>query len=150
MKDPTNPVAGESEPLRAIALRLLEREGARGETASGVAAGATRAGEKLCAHLGRVVGTLGMSALSSRGLALTRSRFPWLVLDAQANPDQCWPALGACLEAQTAEAAREASLCLVSRVLGLLGGLIGDALVLRLLDEVWPDVVPNRPSEETP
>ena len=150
MTDPTNPTAGEGDPLATVARRLLEREGACGESASGVAAGTVQASEKLCSHLGRVVGHLGMSALFVRSLFLARARYPWLVSEPHAGPDGRWQALRACLEAQTAEAAREASLCLMTHILRLLGGLIGDTLVLRLLAEVWPDEVLTSTTEETP
>ncbi|MDO9018681.1 MAG: hypothetical protein Q8S73_14965 [Deltaproteobacteria bacterium] len=129
---------------------MLEREGASAESASGVAAGTVQVSEKLSSHLGRVVGHLGMSALFVRSLFVTRARYPWLVGDPHRGPDERWQSLRACLEAQTAEAAREASLCLMTHILRLLGGLIGDTLVLRLLAEVWPDEVLTSTTEETP
>lgn len=147
MKEPTDPTARESDRLATVARGLMAREGACGETASGVAAGAAQATETLCSHLGRVVGPLGISALFVRSVVLTRQRFPWLVVDAHAGRDGRWQSLRSCLEAQQVEAAREASLCLVTHVLRLLGGLIGDALVLRLLAEVWPDDVPTSQPE---
>lgn len=150
MTDPTNPNAGAGDRLATVARRMLEREGAFGEGVDGVAASTIQASEKLCSHLGRVVGHLGMSALFVRSLFLTRARYPWLVNDPHGGPDGRWVALRACLEAQTPEAAREASLCLVTHNLRLLGGLIGDTLVLRLLAEVWPDEVLTSTTEETP
>jgi hypothetical protein len=150
MTDPTNPTAGEGDPLATVARRLLEREGACGESASGVATATIQASEKLCTHLGRVVGHLGMSALFVRSLFVTRARYQWLVGDPHVGPDGRWQALRVCLEAQTAEEAREASLCLMTHILRLLGGLIGDTLVLRLLAEVWPDEVLTSTTEETP
>jgi len=148
--NPTDPSAERGDHVLAVARRMLGREEARDESASGVAAGTVQASEKLCSHLGRVVGHRGMSALFVRSLFLTRARYPWLVGDPHAGHDGRWQALYACLQAQTPEAAREASLCLVTHVLRLLGGLIGDTLVLRLLAEVWPDEVSTRTTEETP
>lgn len=150
MTDPTNPIAGEGDPLETITRKLLQREGAFGEGASEVAAGAVQASEKLCAHLGRIVGPLGISTLFVRSLFLTRARFPWLVLDPHAGPEGRWQALRSCLEAQDADVAREASLSLVTHLLRLIAGFIGDALVLRLLAEVWPDDLPTRTKEVTP
>lgn len=150
MTDPTDPAATEGERVLTVAHRMLEREGACGETSSGVATGTIQTSEKLSAHLGRVVGHLGMTALFLRSLFLTRARYPWLVGDPNKGPDGRWQALHACLEAQTPEAAREAALCLVSHVLRLLGALIGDTLVLRLLAEVWPDEIMISTTVETP
>ncbi len=150
MTDPNDPIAPQGDPLMSVARRLLEQEGAFVDSAPGVADGAVRASEKLCAHLERVVGPIGISTLFTRSLFLTRPRFPWLVSDPHGGHAGRWQALRSCLEAQGADAAREASLSLVGHLLRLLGGLIGDALVLRLLTEVWPDDLPTRTKEETP
>ena len=150
MTDLAGPVAGEGDPLVIFARKLLEQEGAFAERASDVAAGAVRASEKLCTHLGRVVGHLGIAALFDRSLFQASARFPWLVSEPHGAPGARWEALRACLAAQEPAAAQEASLCLVVHLLRLLGGLIGDALVLRLLAEVWPDNLPTRTKEETP
>ena len=150
MTDPSDPIDGEGDPLFSVARKLLEREGACGESAQGVAAGAVQASEKLCAHLGRIVGPVGITTLFTRSLFLARRRFPWLVSDPHAGHGGRWEALRSCLAAQEVDAAREASLTLMHHHLRLLAGLVGEALVLRLLSEVWPGDVPARTKEETP
>lgn len=150
MTDPNDPIAAGGDPLMSVARKLLEREGAFGDSLPGVAAGAVQASQKLCAHLERVVGPIGISTLFTRSLFLARRRFPWLVSEPHSGHDGRWQALRSCLEAQEVDAAREASLSLVVHLLRLLAGLIGETLVLRLLTEVWPDDLPTRTKEETP
>jgi hypothetical protein len=111
---------------------------------------AEKAWTKLAEHLSPLVGDAGVQALLERSLTLSRAKFPWLALPADAPASEPpWVQLRACLDQQHPELAKAASLALLTTFLELLGRFIGEALALRLLCEVWPELVPETPPEKT-
>ena len=115
-----------------------------GDSPSRVAAEAVQACEQLSRHLARVVGEIGTRTLLARSAALTSAGFPWLAsaLPRTASADSPWVALRAAMELQEPHTAVEAFVDLLLTFIELLGRLIGDALVARLLQEVWPELFP--------
>jgi hypothetical protein len=100
------------------------------------------ASEKLRPNLATLMGNIGFSALLSRALALAILEVPLLravhvktdgtfegfeELGAQVDPDEFL----------------EGCVVLLSHLLGLLVAFIGEALTLRLVRDVWPELSPN-------
>jgi hypothetical protein len=125
--------------LAAAARKLVASD-----SPSRVAADAVQVCEQLSQHLARLVGEIGTRTLLARSAALTSARFPWLAgaLPRTASADSPWAALRAAMELQDPHTAVEAFVDLLSTFIELLGRLIGDALVARLLHEVWPELFP--------
>lgn len=103
-----------------------------------VAASARRVCEKLTEHLARLVGHVGIMTLLSRSLTLTRSSFPWIASVGKTSDASRWEPLETCLAAQDRATALEAMTLFLALFIGLLGRLMGDSLVARLLHELWP------------
>lgn len=110
-----------------------------------VAADAVRACEQLSLHLARIIGEIGVRALLARSATLTSVRFPWLAsaIPRTASADSPWAALTVAMESQDPPTASEAFVDLLATFIELLGRLIGDALVARLLHELWPELFPS-------
>lgn len=153
------PDAAAPRVLADAAEKLLAREtGDGGGSAEGPPScgpATVRACQKLCGHLERLVGRHGAAALFARSVAFTRDHYPWLDLTPVGpRSDDPWPALLARLESADRDEARQASLSLLTSFVELLGRLIGDALVVVLLSEIWPEdfplAAPSAPTEETP
>lgn len=123
--------------LTAAARKLVA-----GDSSTHVAAGAVHACEQLTFHLARLIGELGTRTLLARSVALTSVRYPWLANTVpRAVPAGApWVALGRSMELQDPHTASEAFVDLLSMFVELLGRLIGEGLVMRLLQEVWPEV----------
>ena len=123
--------------LAAAARKLVAAE-----LATSVGAGAVHACEQLSQHLARIIGEMGVRTLLSRSATLTSARFPWLAsaIPRTAAAISPWAALGAAMESQDPQTASDAFVDLLATFIELLGRLIGDALVARLLQELWPDL----------
>lgn len=132
--------------LAQFALALLTREAGDERTPAEQAAATVRVCQDLSEHLSRIIGRAGVRGLLERSIILTQNDFPWLAEARSKSPADPLAWLPQCLEHQPPKVAFEASVALVTRFLDMLGRFIGDALVLRLLAEVWPDVFP--PSAE--
>jgi hypothetical protein len=110
-----------------------------------VAADAVQACEQLSQHLARIIGEIGVRTLLARSAALTSGRFPWLAsaIPRTASAGLPWAALRVAMESQDPQTASEAFVDLLATFIELLGRLIGDALVARLLHELWPELFPS-------
>jgi hypothetical protein len=116
-----------------------------------VAADAVQACEQLSQHLARIIGEIGVRTLLARSAVLTSARFPWLAsaIPRTASADSPWAALRVAMESQDPHTASDAFADLLAAFIELLGRLIGDALVARLLHELWPELFPP-PAKGTP
>jgi hypothetical protein len=116
---------------RELAARLIAFEGALNNSEGEDAASTCQVCEKLRRPLGTLAGTAGFASLLARALALARREAP--VLDeVQVQSDGS-------LLGFTGKAA-ETSPVLVAHLLNLLTTFIGEALLLQLLSDVWPDL----------
>jgi hypothetical protein len=117
-----------------------------------VASRAIQACAQLSQHLSKLLGEKGVQTLFDRSVVLASKQFAWLAI-AKANPGgsagSTFALLGTLLEQQDLETATEAFVAILSTFLGLLGRFIGERLVERLLDEVWPSVFPHAVKETT-
>ena len=121
------------------------------DSATRVAADAVQACEQLSQHLARIIGEIGVSTLLARSAALTSGGFPWLAstIPRTASADSPWAALRVAMESQDPRTASEAFADLLATFIELLGRLIGDALVARLLHELWPELF-SSPAKASP
>ena len=112
------------------------------DSATRAAADAVQACEQLSQHLARIIGEIGVRALLARSAVLTSGRFPWLAsaIPMTAPAGSSWAALSVVMESQDPQTASEAFADLLATFIELLGRLIGDALVARLLHELWPEL----------
>jgi hypothetical protein len=75
-----------------------------------------------------------------RSLRLTEAAYPWLDELRRIGPDDLPAALTASLSQQSQEVAQGASIAVVATLLELFVTLIGERLIMQLLEETWPDV----------
>jgi hypothetical protein len=124
----------------AIAKRLMAEELRLGGSSDTAGRAAFRVCEKLRPPLSRLIGVLGFRSLFSRALTLARAEVPWLG-GAEIAADGV---VGLSVEMQaqldSGEAAR-GGIALIAQLLGLLVTFIGEALTLRLVQNVWPETV---------
>lgn len=110
------------------------------------------ASERVTIHLARLVGLTGVHTLFHRSLVLSSAKYPWLVDETggKGGPGiDPFEALRKRLLPQDPDAIVEAFVLALPTFVGLLGRLIGDDLVWRLLHEVWPTVF-SEAVRETP
>lgn len=115
------------------------------DSATHVAADAVQACEQLSKHLARIIGEIGVRTLLARSATLTSVRFPWLAsaIPTTASAGSPWAALRVAMESRDPQTASDAFVDLLATFIELLGRLIGDALVARLLHELWPELFPS-------
>jgi hypothetical protein len=111
-----------------------------------LAARAVEACDRISLHLARLLGDAGIQLLMKRSIGLASARFPWLSTSATA--DDAVTAMRRAMEQQDSESVTEAFVAVLSAFVGLLERLIGEGLVERLLDEVWPTVF-TYPAKDT-
>ena len=135
--------------LATAARQLLASEGPAGAP---VADRVARACERATVHLARLVGLTGVYTLFHRSLVLSSATYPWLVdaTGGKSGPgDDPFGSLRERLLPQSPDAVADSFGLVLSTFVGLLGRLIGDPLVRRLLHVVWPTVFPDA-AKETP
>ena len=133
-----------------MAKKVLESAG-DDATPSKLAAHAVHTIEQLTHHLTQLVGETGVRAIFARSAALSSATYPWLARTISIVPptDAPWGALRVAMEQQDPRAIHDGFVALLSTFIELLGRLIGEGLVQRLLHDVWPDAVPQAAKEAT-
>lgn len=129
--------------MRELARRMLAYEAAAGQTPSGDTPAAFRVSEKLRRPLVTLAGAAGFRALLTRALALTRAHTP-AVAAFEVRPDG---SLDGLTDFKNDAQAAEAGLQVIAQLLDLLVVFIGQPLVLRLVLDVWPDLLPPPPAK---
>src|SRR5512133_2786039 len=123
-----------------LARRLLAHEAMAGNTSERTEPAVFRVCEKLRPPLCALAGVAGFRSLLSRALTLAKAEAPSLSA-VQVTADGSLKGLGE-LESQTdKEQARDGGAILVAQLIGLLLTFIGEGLTLRLVQDVWPDVI---------
>ena len=118
--------------------RILIAEESRAKVSSdSEALAALRVCEKLRGPLATLAGTAGFRSLLHRAVTLAKPKAPWLD-ELKLNDDGSFNHTAE-MEARlaTVDAARGAAE-VVAQLLGLLITFIGEALTLRLIQDVWP------------
>ena len=123
---------------RRLARYLLELEMKASDEPQVEAIGALRVFEKLQNYLSNLIGIAGFQALLSRALTLAKSESRCLnEVHVQANSRLVGFSETALKYSQ--RDVSDGNAALLSQFLGLLNNFIGEALTLRLVNEVWPE-----------
>jgi hypothetical protein len=117
-----------------LAERLLAMNQAAGESAAGKTFGVCA---RLAYPLSALAGKTGFHSILSRALTLTKAEIPRLRptkvdTDGCVNLSEIQPHL-------SVEEATQGEIALVANILQLLCTFLGEALVLRILTQIWPD-----------
>jgi hypothetical protein len=126
-----------SPKTRHLAKRLIVCEMKASEAAGTPRPAAFEVCEKLRPQLATLMGNGGFRAILMRALAQAGAEIPWLA-GLQVKMDGSLEALPEHAPQPSPEESLEGRIVLVARLLGLLGGFIGEDLTLRVVIEVWP------------
>jgi hypothetical protein len=121
--------------------------GTPGDTAQQLAERAANACEQLVKHLARLLGETGVHLMLKRSIVRASAKFPWLA--AGISTANSTSALRSTLEPHDLDSITEAFVAILSGLIELLERLIGEGLVERLLEEVWPGVFSHE-AKDTP
>lgn len=123
--------------MRNLAHRLISEEHRQRDPSDTESRAALRVCDKLRESLSALAGARGFRALLVRALTLAKADAPWLGgLEVGANGALVFPAK---LEGDLApKEAAKGGVALVGHLLELLVTFIGEALTLRLVQQVWP------------
>lgn len=138
--------------FRRIASRLLAHEvGREPATSEGLAAASGRLFDRLSGRLAEVIGPAGVRAMLLRAVKMRAPEFPFLDerVVPQSPGESLAESLRARLQEQQPEAIQEASVILFATFAGLLATVIGDRLTWSLLQQIWPDTLPDAELQET-
>jgi hypothetical protein len=140
-------LTGATTAHRDLARWLLEREISVDAGAPGVAVAAERIWQKLSRPLSRLASEGGGQAILSRALHIARKEFPFLEgVSAGTQRESYFEGLGEPIHDIQADEAGKGLLVVLSIVLDLLAGLIGEDLVMRVVREGWPNLPVTEPS----
>jgi len=128
--------------VRDIAEILLARETNLCTERDGELEAALSALGKIRSYLVKLVGIAGFQALLARALALTTAEVSWLTA-VRVQADTNLEGFREAAQSQSAQAVATGSVLLVGQLLGLLVIFIGEALTLRLVEDIWPEAGSN-------
>ena len=126
--------------MRDFATRLIVHDACENRTPKGKTPSAFPVPERLRPSLVALMGSGGFHALLARALALARTEVSWLSA-VTLNPDGTLGGLGELHADLGPEKFLEGRVVLLAQLLGLLVAFIGEDLTLRLVREIWPDVM---------
>ena len=133
---------------QTIQRLLWEKAGGPDADSSAIAEAADLTCRRAASELAKVIGVGGVSALYSRSLRITESRFPWLTTAGGPAPaDAQFPNLKATLARRNPAEAIDASTALLVTFAELLVNLIGEAVSTRLLNAAWASGDPGTTTE---
>jgi hypothetical protein len=89
--------------------------------------------------LASLIGHAGSDMVLRRSLRLTEATHPWLKELRRVGLEDLAASLGVSLSQQSADVAQSASIAVFASLLDLFVTLIGERLVLQILQETWPD-----------
>jgi hypothetical protein len=153
INDPRRRRAGDKRPESTRvspdfrdAARVLVGEQPSDESSAQVAERAVGAYHTLSRHLARLLGETGVRMMFKRSIVLTTAQFPWLAGVSRSENES---ELRDRFAQQDPAVIADAFVVILSVFVGLLERLIGEPLVYRLIDEVWPGVF-AQPAKDTP
>lgn len=120
-----------------LARRLINEESRSGEAENSGGRPAFRVCEKLRRPLSTLAGAAGFRSLVARALTLAKLDAYW-VEGIKVNPDGSFHYTAEIVAKLETSQAADAGSAVVTQLLGLLITLIGEALTLRLVYDVWP------------
>ena len=95
--------------------------------------------DRLRKYMVMFVGSAGFGALLGRALALARAQVYWLET-VEATDDGALLGYGEALLAQTQHQAQKGENAILTHLFSLLVALVGEAITLNMVRDVWPDV----------
>lgn len=119
------------------AERLLGYERVSAGSAPGGATAAFRVSEKLRRVLSLLLGAGGFRALLTRALVLAQAEAPWLRA-VQVTPEGTLEGLGEPDSPSSDGRIAKGEAVLIAQLLGLVVIFVGEAVMLRLVQEAWP------------
>ena len=125
--------------VKRLASRLMAYEAGKVRTGEAPRSAAFRVCDKLRRPLSRLAGIAGFRSLLSRSLALASGEVRWLKA-IHINADGYLEGLDEAQARLSREEGETGEIVLVAQLLGLLATFIGEELMLRLVQEAWPDV----------
>ncbi|MCW3054576.1 MAG: hypothetical protein JWN14_3746 [Chthonomonadales bacterium] len=125
--------------VKNLARQLLTLEADGREQSDAEVNAALSALAKLRSHLTKLVGSAGFEALLARALALAKAEVAWLE-PVCVQADGTLEGFREAAQLQTADSIAKECAALVAELLGLLVTFIGEALTLRIVQDVWPEV----------
>jgi hypothetical protein len=129
-------------PMRNLAERLIAHETKENRSSTIKTKATFPVSAKLRVPLAALVGTTGFAALLSRALVLASADVAWLRA-VHVNPDGSLEELAG-LEAQVdPETIVEGRVALLTELLDLLKGFIGENLTMQVVREIWPKLFPD-------
>lgn len=131
--------SGATPPLKQLARRLLAHETIPGALPGAAVAVAFGVFEKIRGPFGRLTGVGGYHSLLSRAQALAGDEVFWLS-SLRIREDGSLEGPNVPDVDRDAQALGEGEVVLLAHLLGLLDALIGPALTLRLLHDIWPSL----------
>ena len=127
---------------RRLARYLLKLEMKASDEPEGGAKVALRVFDKLQNYLSKLIGMAGFQALLARALTLAKSESRWLeAVHIQANSHLIGFTETALKYPN--QVVTDGNVALVSQFIELLNTFIGEALTLRLVNDVWPEAQLN-------
>lgn len=96
--------------------------------------------EKLHTRLIKLVGIASFEVLLARALALARTEASWLK-PVQVQAGATLTGLSEAAQQQTMEAVTSGCMEVLAQLLGLLVTFVGEAILLGLVQDVWPEVL---------
>jgi len=133
-----HPMSTASPEIQDLTRRLFALDAARDNSSDAGVDVAVRVIEELRMHLIKFAGVDGFRSLLSRALTLAKAEVPSLNM-VQVRADGSLEGFDGIEQSHEAEAAGEAGIALVTRLLELLLTFIGEPLTLRLVCDVLPD-----------
>ena len=124
--------------VKDLASRLMALEAAAGKRAGVHASSAFRVCDKLRPPLSRLAGIAGFRALLSRALALASGEVRWLKA-VHVNAEGSLEGVDESRAPLSQDEGAKGEIVLVAHLLGLLVTFIGEELMLRVVEEAWPE-----------
>jgi len=124
---------------REFAHRLLAYEALAVEASASTGSATHCVYEKLRRLLSALAGVGGFQSIASRALTLAKAEAPSL-RKIQLAEDGCLHGPSECESLGDKDPDAEAGVILIAELIGLLFTFIGEALTLRLMQDVWPEI----------
>jgi hypothetical protein len=124
--------------IRRLARHLLASETDASEQTAIETSATLSALAKLRSHLTKLVGVAGFETLLARALALARAEASWLG-PVRVQAGATLTGFQEAAQQQTAATVTEGCVGVMVQLLGLLVTFIGEALTLRLVQDIWPE-----------
>ena len=130
--------------ISLIVQRLIAAELNAKDSADTTGRAVFRICEKLRGPLSSLIGVAGFRSLFSRALSLAKGEVPWLG-GLEIGPDGVLRFSDEMQSQLDGKEAAQGGTALIAQLLGLLVTFIGEALTLRLVQNVWPNAATAEP-----